>query len=167
MLGSTAMRPHFAGFESSGSATKVGPDARPWWEAPGREPAAVRRVEQAVREGRAAEVLLTAYPEAEDDVRRAFGMDLRTPSTHREFLSRHLRPDMGLVAVLLPQLYELYEPVRYGTSREVSGERLVELVRGLYHEPAMRRVADRPGGTAWPNGPPGVPGAAHPERPGG
>lgn len=100
---------------------------------------AVVRVEELLRAGDSAEAVLFAYQAAEADVRRAFGMNLPRQWTHREFLHRYMRRDMGRVALLLPQLYALFEPVRYGTARDVPTAELTDVVRSLYAEPALRR----------------------------
>jgi hypothetical protein len=100
----------------------------------------VARVEALVAQGNPVEAVLLAYRTAEDDVRRAFGMNLPPQWTHREFLRRHLRADMGYVAVLLPQLYAIYEPVRYGDQRDVPVTHLVNVVRSLYQEPVLRNA---------------------------
>lgn len=109
--------------------------------APGAsEPPLVARVEALVAQGNPVEAALLAYRTAEDDVRRAFGMNLPQQWTHREFLRRHMRADMGYVAVLLSQLYVIYEPVRYGGQRDVPVTHLVNVVRSLYQEPVLRNA---------------------------
>ncbi|MGI0129678.1 MAG: hypothetical protein ACREDE_08500 [Thermoplasmata archaeon] len=111
-------------------------------------PAIVALVESFLKEGREREAVVAAYLRAEDDVRRAFGMKLPKQWTHREFLSRYLRPDMGYVAVLLPRLYALFEPARYGDGRETSATGLLPILRSLYQEPALRTLPFLP--TAGP-----------------
>ena len=97
-------------------------------------PPVVAEVERLLKDGKVAEALLRGYLTAEADVRQAFGLQLPRQWTHRELLREHLRPDMGYVAVLLPRLYALYEPARYGSSRPISADAVRELVRAIYNE---------------------------------
>lgn len=78
--------------------------------------------------------MIRGYLSAEADVVHAFGIQTPRQWTHREFLRSHLRSDMGFVAVLLPRLYALYEPVRYGSSRTVPSQLVRDLVHAIYDE---------------------------------
>jgi len=102
-------------------------------------PPIVAQVEALVRAGKPTEAVLVAYRTAEEDVRRAFALTLPKQWTHREFVRRYLRADMGYVAVLLPQLHAIFEPVRYGGSSDVPLPVVTDLLRSLYHETALRR----------------------------
>jgi hypothetical protein len=102
-------------------------------------PPILTSVEALLQQGRSREATLLAYQTAEDDVRRAFGMKLPPQWTHRQFVHRYLRTDMGSVSVLLPQLHTIFEPVRYGGTSEIPIPLLTELLRSLYEEPALRR----------------------------
>ncbi len=103
-------------------------------------PVAVR-VEALLREGRVADAILLAYRSAEEDVQKAFGLRLPKEWTHREFLLQYLRPDMGLVAEILPQLYAMFEPVRYGRRGDrPAPPNLVEIVRALYEDTPLRVI---------------------------
>ncbi|MGA8543323.1 MAG: DUF4129 domain-containing protein [Thermoplasmata archaeon] len=97
-------------------------------------------VETLLNNGKNAEAIRVAYLTAEDDLRRAFGLKLPRQWTHREFLARYLRPDMGYVTVLLPRLYALFEPARYGDGQGVSASTLMPLLRSIYQEPAFRSL---------------------------
>ena len=110
-------------------------------------PPTVARVEALLREGKAAEAIQVGYLGAEEDVRRAFGLKLPRQWTHREFLREHLRTDMGYVAVLLPQLHALFEPVRYGSGADPEGGPFLETLRALYQEPAIKRLFPAPSTT--------------------
>jgi hypothetical protein len=105
----------------------------------------VEKVETLFREGRSREAVMSAYSGAETDVRRSFGLTLPPQWTHREFLRKYLRADMGLVQVLLPQLYAIFEPVRYGGANEVPEPLVMDLLRSLYQEPALRRLPNASG----------------------
>ena len=110
-------------------------------------PPTVARVEALLREGNVAEAVRIGYLGAEEDVRRAFGLSLPRQWTHREFLREHLRTDLGYVAVLLPQLHAVFEPVRYGQGANPEGGPFLELLRALYQEPAVLRLFPAPSTT--------------------
>jgi hypothetical protein len=119
-------------------------------------------VERLLRDGKEAEAFRVAYLTVEEDIRRAFSMKLPRRWTHREFLARFLRPDMGYVTVLLPKLYALFEPARYGNPKALPASELMPLLRSLYQEPPLRSLGllptaggsmsfrDRPGGSSGP-----------------
>jgi hypothetical protein len=122
-------------------------------------PPVVGEVERLLKEGKVAEALIRGYLTAEADVRQAFGLQLPRQWTHREFLREHLRPDMGYVAVLLPRLYALYEPARYGSSRPISADAVRDLVRAIYNEgPVYNLYRDVSGAFRLPR--PGTPSGA-------
>ena len=104
-------------------------------------PPILGRVDALFRAGRDTEAIRLAYQSAEDDVRRAFGLKLPKQWTHREFLERYLRPDMGGLVRLLPRLYAYFEPVRYGQAGTVPGPQVMELLRAIYEEPSLRRLS--------------------------
>jgi hypothetical protein len=106
-------------------------------------------VEALLARGQVAEALRIAYLTAEDDIRRAFALRLPRQWTHREFLARFLRPDMGYVSVLLPQLHALFEPARYGTPTGLTAKDVMPLLRSLYQEPPLRSLGLLP--TAGPS----------------
>jgi hypothetical protein len=106
-------------------------------------------IERLLSQGQVAEAFRVAYLTAEDDIRRAFGLKLPRQWTHREFLSRYLRPDMGYVTVLLPQLHALFEPARYGNTKDLPAAQLMPLMRALYQEPPLRSLGLLP--TAGPS----------------
>jgi hypothetical protein len=103
-------------------------------------PSTLVEVEALLKQGRNAEAIRLAYLQVEDDVRRAFGMKLPKQWTHREFLARYLRRDMGYITTLLPRLHALFEPVRYGDDSNASAETLLPLLRSAYQEPALRTL---------------------------
>ena len=116
------------------------PSTRPIAFAPKIVIPLIGQVEALFARGMPTEALGLAYRTAEDDVRRAFAVTVPAQWTHRQFLSQFLRSDMGYVAVLLPQLYALYEPVRYGGRTDVPREQVMELLRALYREPVMANL---------------------------
>jgi hypothetical protein len=97
-------------------------------------PPVVGEVNRLLEEGKIGEALIRGYLTAETDVRQAFGLPYTRYETHREFLRTQLRPDMGYLAVLLPRLYALYEPVRYGKGHTVAPEIVRDLVRAIFNE---------------------------------
>ena len=87
-----------------------------------------------------AEAVSFAYLSVVQDVIQAFGLRPPKQWTHREFLTWGLRPDMGYFTNLLPRLYALYEPVRYGEPRDWRREDLMALLRSVYTEEPLRRL---------------------------
>jgi hypothetical protein len=85
-----------------------------------------------------------AYHRVVLDLQRAYGLSLPAQWTHREFLSDFLRDDMGVLTSRVNRLYELYEPVRYGTESDWAKGDLIELLRQIYEEPSMRNLYLRP-----------------------
>ena len=100
----------------------------------------LQKVDRLLAAGEVGPAVLYAYLTAEEDLRRAFGLTLPPEWTHREFVARYLRPDMGRPALLLPRLHVLFEPVRYGRAAPVAPDGLRELVAQLYEDPALRRA---------------------------
>jgi hypothetical protein len=127
-----------------------------------RPPPILADVEGLLASGSVAEAFRIAYLTAEEDTRRAFNLKLPRQWTHREFLARFLRPDMGYITVLLPQLHAMFEPARYGAPGELPASQLMPLLRALYQEPPLRSlgllptagpsVVVRPRATAPPGG---------------
>jgi hypothetical protein len=122
-----------------GRATPPEKSAAPFSVAPPAPPRVIGRVEALVQAGNPREAVILAYRSAEEDVRRAFSLTLPPRWTHREFVRHYLRADMGAIAALLPQLYAIFEPVRYGRSTEAPMPLLTDLLTALYQEPALRR----------------------------
>jgi hypothetical protein len=129
----------------SSPATRVDAPARPTAASKAplevAPPPVLAKIEGLLRQGRNEEAIRAAFQSAEDDVRRAFGLKLPKQWTHREFLEKYLRADMGNLVNLLPQLYRVYEPVRYGRSTTPSADGLMELLRSIYQEPSLRRLS--------------------------
>jgi hypothetical protein len=114
-------------------------------------PPILAKVEGLLKQGKDAEAIRLAYTTAEADVLRAFGLKLPRQWTHRELLAKYLRPDMGYLVVLMPRLYALYEPVRYGRPGPASGATLLDLLRALYKDPAFRRLSWTIGADSTPD----------------
>jgi hypothetical protein len=115
-------------------------------------PPILAKVDGLLKEGKDSEAILLAYTTVIEDVRRAFGLQLPRQWTHREFIAKYLRPDMGYLVVLLPRLYALYEPVRYGRPAPASATTLTEVLNALYKEPALRRLSWTIGADSTPVG---------------
>jgi len=129
-------------------------------------PPVIAEVEALLGQGKLAEAVILGYLSAEADVRQAFGLQLPRNWTHREFLRDHLRPDMGYVAVLLPRLYAIYEPVRYGSARPIDVPAVRELVRAIYNEgPIFNLYRDGVRRSAPPGAPGGLGGGRAPLAP--
>ena len=97
-------------------------------------PPVVGEVDRLLAEGKVGDALIRGFLTAETDVRQAFGLPYTRYQTHREFLRTQLRSDMGYLAVLLPRLYVLYEPVRYGKGHTAAPELVRDLVRAIFNE---------------------------------
>jgi hypothetical protein len=103
-------------------------------------PPLVMEVDRLLASGQNREAVLVAYLTAEEHLRQVFRINLPHQWTHREFLRRYLRADMGPAGVLLTRLYRLFEPVRFGPAAPVTVDGLSDLVRALYREPALRNT---------------------------
>ncbi|MCI4364532.1 MAG: hypothetical protein L3K10_00485 [Thermoplasmata archaeon] len=79
-----------------------------------------------------------AYHRVILDLQRAYGLSLPAQWTHREFLRKYLRRDMGPLPALVGRFYGLYEPVRYGTEADWVRSDLQELLAQIYTEPPLR-----------------------------
>jgi hypothetical protein len=113
------------------------------------DPIAVRipildSVEQTLARGDFRTAVATAYLRVVLDIQAAYGLSLPRQWTHREFLTRFLRGDMGPLPTLVAQLYALYEPARYGTRMQwVQGD-LRGLLGRIYSEPSLRGLYEPP-----------------------
>jgi len=94
------------------------------------------------REGYAAAVRL-AYRTAYDSTVRSYGLTVPSFVTGRQFQKEFLRPDMGSLSELLPELYLLYEPVRFGKHEEGDRGSLRALLEKLYSQTSLA-VAHNP-----------------------
>jgi len=94
------------------------------------------------REGYAAAVRL-AYHTAYDSTVRSYGLIVPPFVTGRQFQREFLRPDMGLLTELLPELYRLYEPVRFGKHEDGDRDSLRALLEKLYSQTPLA-VAHNP-----------------------
>lgn len=105
-------------------------------------PPVLEEAQRLLDESRYPDAVRLAFLTAETDVIQAFGLRPPVQWTHREFLTAGLRPDMGYVSELLPRLYALYEPIRYGEVVDQRQDDLISLLRRLYAEAPMRRLYD-------------------------
>jgi len=105
--------------------------------------------ERLLNAGQYAEAVSFAYLSVVQDVIQAFGLRPPKQWTHREFLTWGIRPDMGYFTSLLPRLYALYEPVRYGESRDWHRDDLMGLLRSMYAEEPLRRLYSAPAITTF------------------
>jgi hypothetical protein len=88
--------------------------------------------------GNYARAVSDAYHRVVLDLQKAYGLSLPAQWTHREFLSEFLREDMGILTTRVARLYQLYEPVRYGTATDRPSGDLLDLLHQIYDEPPMR-----------------------------
>lgn len=128
---------------AAGPTASTPPKGTPGSGAPleARPPPILARVDALLHAGQDAEAIRVAYNTVEGDIRRAFGLKLPAQWTHRELLEKYLRRDMGYLTTLLPRLYAIFEPVRYGPPGPASSAGLMETLRAIYNEPALRRLS--------------------------
>jgi hypothetical protein len=99
-----------------------------------------RHLRELLARGAYAEAVRLAYRTAFDATVRAYGLTVPPSCSDRRFLREFLRPDMGPLTEVLPELYRRYEPVRFG--RLVDGDRdsLRALLERLYSETPIARI---------------------------
>jgi len=88
--------------------------------------------------------VLAAFRAAFRDTVRAYALSVPDGCTNRRFLREFLRPDMGKLTTLLPELHEKYEPVRYGQVNAGDAATLLALVERVYGETSLG-IIYRPG----------------------
>jgi hypothetical protein len=104
----------------------------------------VAAVEHRLAEGDFGRAVREAYFRVVLDAQRAYSLRLPGQWTHREFLAKYLRPDMGILPTLVAELHRLYEPVRFGTESDwVKGD-VRKLLEQIYSEPPMRNLYRNP-----------------------
>jgi hypothetical protein len=123
---------------SASPTTGTEPDDRP---DPSACPA-VRSARDHLAHGDYAGAVVEAYLTAYAQTVRSFGLDVPVAQTDREFLGNALRPDMGPLPRFLPELYALYEPVRFGAVRTGDSAPLLAALEHLYGETALARAYD-------------------------
>src|SRR5208283_24341 len=65
-----------------------------------------------------------------------------SPEDSPTFLKEFLRPDMGRLTELLPELYRRYEPARFGKVEDGDRDSLRALLERLYSQTALARIHD-------------------------
>ena len=100
----------------------------------------VQRTREFLDRGEYATAVLYAYRTAFEDTVRAYALEVPVACTDRRFLQQYLRPDMGKLVTLLPELFRMYEPVRFGTSDQVDGPGLLALVERIYSETSLGTI---------------------------
>jgi hypothetical protein len=86
--------------------------------------------------------ILLAFDRVFSDTVRTYGLNIPPGCTSLEFVSNHLRTDMGELCDLLPELYRLYEPVRFGGVAPADPQPIRNLVERIYTETALASVYD-------------------------
>ena len=120
----------------------------------------VERTRELLAKGEVAAAIRGAFRAAFHDTVRAYSLTVPVACTDRRFMTELLRPDMGKLATLLPELYRWYEPVRYGRSVPGDVHAFVETLERLYAETSIGTIYRRgyqPSGpnadspfTSWP-----------------
>ena len=102
----------------------------------------VFRVRELCVAGELSEAVVFAFDRAVTDTVRQYGLEIPPSCTSLEFVSEHLRTDMGNLGELLPELYRLYEPVRFGGVPPAGPRLIQQLVDRIYTETALARAYD-------------------------
>jgi len=134
-----------SGGPEHGSLPEADPDASP----------GLRRIREMLERGEYTSAVRTAYRTAFDATVRAYGLTVPPSCTDRSFLSGFLRPDMGKLTQFLPELYERYEPIRFGKLANGDHASLETLLRQLFAETVLGRIHDPLFQPSSPN-PPGL-----------
>jgi hypothetical protein len=95
-----------------------------------------------LEQGEYAKAVIHAYRTAFDSIVRAYGLTVPPSCSDRRFLKGFLRPDMGRLSELLPELYQRYEPVKFGRLADGDRDSLRGLLERLYTETVLARVHD-------------------------
>jgi hypothetical protein len=123
------------------------PARRPTWgisvfNAPPDASPTFRKLRDMLARGDYAETVRLAYRSAIEDTVRAYGLAVPTSITGPQFLKEFLRQDMGPLLELLPQLYRLYEPVRFGKHVNGDPKELLTLLEKLYSQTTLAVAHD-------------------------
>ena len=102
--------------------------------------ATFRELRALLERGEYAAAVRDGYRNAFDGTIRAYGLTVPPSCSDRRFLKEFLRPDMGRLAELLPELYFRYEPVRFGNVTEGDRVSLRALFERLYSETVLARL---------------------------
>lgn len=118
--------------------------AQPPPEAPPKPEASptFREIRDMLDRGDYVSAVRRAFQSAFEGTVRAYGLTVPNSCTDRKFLQEYVRPDMGKLAELLPELYRAYEPVGFGTVREGDRDSLRALLESLYTETILARIHD-------------------------
>jgi len=97
----------------------------------------ISEVRRMLETGESARAILVGFETAIRDFEATFGFEPPLNWTYSDIFRFGVRPDMGYAPVLLARLYRVYEPVRYGKTRNVPAGDVVETLRQLYDQPAL------------------------------
>ncbi len=116
----------------------------------------VPKVRRLCDEGKAGEAAVVAFDAILADTIRLYGLKVPPSCTSFEFLARFLRPDMGKLLELLPDLYRLYEPARFGGIVPGDAQSVRTVVDRIYTETSLAWAYDplyQPKGPGFPSSP--------------
>lgn len=100
----------------------------------------VQETRELLDRGEYRSAVLAAFRAAFRDTVRAYALSVPVGCTDRRFVREFLRPDMGKLATLLPELYRTYEPVRFGTTDHGDGPSFLALVERIYSETSLGTI---------------------------
>lgn len=95
-----------------------------------------------LEKGEYVKAVLHAYRAAFEGTVHAYGLAVPPSCSDRQFLREFLRPDMGRLSELLPELYRIYEPVKFGRLSDGDPAALRGLLEQLYSETVLARIHD-------------------------
>lgn len=102
----------------------------------------VSRVRELCDAGTPDAAIRFAFDRVCSDTVRHYGLDIPPGCTSLEFVSERIRPDMGKLGDLLPELYRLYEPVRFGAVPPTDAPPIRGLVERIYSETSLAWAYD-------------------------
>ena len=102
----------------------------------------VSRVRGLCDAGKADVAVVFAFERVFSDTVRHYGLDIPPGCTALEFVTERMRADMGTLRELLPELYRLYEPVRFGGLAPADGQAVRGLVERIYTETSLAWAYD-------------------------
>lgn len=102
----------------------------------------VDHVRELCAAGKLDDAIRFAFDRVISDTIRLYGLEVPTGCTSLEFVSEHLRADMGKLRDLLPEFYRVYEPVRFGGVPPIDPQPIRTLVERIYTDTALARAYD-------------------------
>lgn len=97
----------------------------------------VTKVKRALAKNYYSEAVRYAYQIVLYDLERAYGLNFPSKWTNRDILAQGLGQTVGYLPDLVRQLYDLYEPVRFGRTEDIVKGDVLGLIQSIYGERKM------------------------------